>query len=153
MGWIFFPTEICSSQVAWGLLSPCSPRGSGSAGDHTQCLVHCPCVILVPCIGAGTQPPSTALMPDRDCPCPQHPLGQFLEAQSCGRSHGHSQQAQPSSPKGCKAHGSGIRRRVLTWDPNLTQPSSMWNGLKAIILLQGSSPVACISHKVVEACD
>lgn len=59
----------------------------------------------------------------------------------------------PSPPKGGKAHSSGIRRRVLTWDPNLTQTSTMYNGLKAIILLQGSSPVVCISHKVVGACD
>lgn len=65
------------------------------------------------------------------------------------------EQAQPSACSSEGLQGSRLRnqRRVLTWDPNLTQTAAISNGLEAITLLQGSSPLVCISHKVVGACD
>lgn len=154
----FFPQKSAIPESLKG----CPPGIPNPAARWPSLCRLSPLLPAAPCPGGGTRPPACAPPftqlqpphPDGDCPSRhQHQLGQLWETGSYWEAAVGTASHPPSPRQGCEAHSLGIRRRVLTWDPNLTQTSAMYNGSKAISLLQGSSPVVCISHKVVGACD
>lgn len=61
----------------------------------------------------------------------------------------------PAPWEGCRLQGSGLRNQETCFNLGSAPHPNMYDvyGLNAITLLQESSPVVCISHKVLGVCD